>query len=114
MAHACEFETSVYLHLEPSLVRDDLIEDCLSAINNEWTYSDTDGVGPIHLVPWWSQTSANGAEGRPSLGTPEKGKRMVDEAVANLVRFCEFFRDLELPPVHDRRPESLRFIPNRR
>jgi creatinine amidohydrolase len=114
MAHACEFETSAYMHLRPDAVRHDLVEDCISTMNNEWTYSDTDGFGPIHLVPWWSQTSANGTEGRPSLASAEKGEAMVDEAVANLIRFCEFFRAFEEPPLRDRRPEHLRWIPARR
>ena len=43
MAHACEFETSAYLAVEPERVRPDLIEDCISTLNNEWTYSDTAG-----------------------------------------------------------------------
>lgn len=114
MAHACEFETSAYMHLRPDDVREDLIEDCISTMNNEWTYSDTDGFGPIHLVPWWSQTSRNGAEGRPSLATREKGEELVDDAVANLIRFCEFFREFEEPPLRDRRAEHLRWIPTRR
>lgn len=114
MAHACEFETSAYMHLEPDRVRHDLIEDCISTMNDEWTYSDTDGYGPIHLVPWWSQTSGNGTEGRPSLATPEKGKAFLDEAVASLIAFGERFRAMEIPPVRDRRPEALRWIPTRR
>jgi creatinine amidohydrolase len=114
MAHSCEFETSAYMHLDPEHVWVDDIEDSISSMNNEWTFSDTDGAGPIHLVPWWSQTSGNGAEGRPSLASPEKGERMVVAAVANLIRFCEFFREMEIPPIRDRRPEQLRWNPARR
>jgi creatinine amidohydrolase len=114
MAHACEFETSAYLALDPDRVRGDLIEDCLSSINDEWTYTDLSGSGPVHLVPWWSQTSANGTEGRPSLASAEKGRAILDAAVANLARFGEHFRDLELPPKRDRRPERLRWDPARR
>lgn len=114
MAHACELETSAYLHLEPDLVRQDLAEDCISTMNNEWTYSDMDGSGPIHLVPWWSQSSGNGAEGESSLASPEKGERLVQAAVDNLVRFCEYFQTMELPPVSDRRPPDRRWTPTRR
>jgi hypothetical protein len=39
---------------------------------------------------------------------------MVNDAVANLIRFCEFFRDFQEPPFRDRRPEHLRWIPTRR
>jgi creatinine amidohydrolase len=113
MAHACEFETSAYMHLEPDGVRHDLIDDCFSTLNNEWTYSDTRGYGPIHLVPWWSQSSGNGTEGQPSFATADKGKVFIDQAVSNLVSFGEFFRQLELPPKRDRRPEEMRWDPAR-
>jgi creatinine amidohydrolase len=114
MAHACEFETSAYLYLEPERVRTDLVEDCLSSLNNEWTYSDTLGFGPIHLVPWWSQTSATGTEGQPSLASAEKGQAFLESAVENLIAFGEAFRKLDIPPIRDRRPERLRWNPTRR
>jgi creatinine amidohydrolase len=114
MAHACEFETSAYLYLEPERVRHDLVEDCISTLNSRWTYSDTLGFGPIHLVPWWSQTSGNGTEGQPSLATAEKGETFVTAAVESLIAFGEWFRDAEIPPIRDRRPEPLRWNPTRR
>jgi creatinine amidohydrolase len=114
MAHACELETSAYMYLEPDRVRHDLIEDCISALNNEWTYSDLDGNGPVHFVPWWSQTSANGTEGRPSLATAEKGERFIEEAVENLVAFGVTFRELALSPIRDRRTSEKQWNPVRR
>ncbi|MCI0634436.1 MAG: creatininase family protein, partial [Actinobacteria bacterium] len=95
MAHACEFETSAYLYLEPESVQHDLIEDCVSSMNNEWTYSDLAGSGPIHLVPWWSQTSATGTEGRPTLATADKGEAFDNDAVESLIAIAEAFRELE-------------------
>ena len=112
MAHACEYETSMYSHLAPDRVRTELIEDCVSSLNNEWTFTDTRGTGPIHFVPWWSQTSANGTEGSPSLATPEKGRVFFEAAVENLVRFGDYFKDAEFPPRRDRRSED-RWDPSR-
>ena len=114
MAHACELETSAYLAVAPDLVRTDAIEDCMSSALNPWTSADMYGNGPVHLVPWWSQTSANGTEGQPSVATREKGEAFLSAAVEGLIGFGEHFRDLELPPKQDRRPEHLRWIPNRR
>lgn len=114
MAHACEYETAAYMALEPDRVRTGRIEDCISTMNNEFTYSDTLGTGPIHLVPWWSQTSGNGTEGTPTVATPEKGERWLSAAVDNLVRWGEHFQQLELPPKNDRRPPELRWDPARR
>jgi creatinine amidohydrolase len=114
MAHSCELETSAYMYLEPDRVRGDLIEDCISTINNEWTYSDMDGSGPIHFVPWWSQTSGNGTEGRPSLATPEKGQVFIEAAVENLIHFAGHFKEMELPAVRDRRASERPWTPARR
>lgn len=114
MAHACEFETALYMVLEPERVHHDRIEDCVSTINDEFTHSDTLGSGPVHLVPWWSQTSGNGTEGNPSLATPEKGQAYLKAAVDNLIRWGERFQQLELPPKRDRRSEHLRWDPVRR
>jgi creatinine amidohydrolase len=114
MAHACEFETSAYLALDPDRVRADRVEDCISTMNDEFTFSDTLGSGPIHLVPWWSQTSANGTEGRPTLASPEKGRIFLDAAARNLIRWGERFQELDLPAKRDRRPEHLRWDPARR
>jgi creatinine amidohydrolase len=114
MAHACEFETSAYMAIEPSLVRTERIEDCISRINDDWLYSDMDGSGPAEMIPWWSQTSANGTEGRPSLANAGKGEALLSEATENLIRLCEHLKTLELPPVADRRPTELRWNPTRR
>ena len=113
MAHSCEFEVSNMLHVDPAAVRVDLIEDCIASTNNEWTFGDTVGAGPIHLVPHFSQISEIGTEGRPSLATAEKGAAFIGEATENLIRFCAWFRELELPPKRDRRPEEYRWDPAR-
>jgi creatinine amidohydrolase len=96
MAHACELETSAYLSVEPDRVELDAAEDVVSTLNNEWTYSDLAGAGPVQLVPWWSQTSANGTEGTPSLASAEKGERLFTAARDKLVEVC---RQLHALPV---------------
>jgi creatinine amidohydrolase len=113
MAHACELETSAYLSVEPDRVELEAAEDVVSTLNNEWTYSDLAGAGPVQLVPWWSQTSANGTEGTPSLASAEKGEAFLDEAARNLIAFGAWFRDLELPEKRDRRPPAARWDPAR-
>ena len=113
MGHACEFETSAYMAIDPDRVETERIEDCTSTINDEFTYSDTLGNGPIHMVPWWSQSSRNGTEGAPSYATPEKGRRILDAASENLVRWGEKFQSTELPEKQDRRPVDLQWDPIR-
>ena len=93
---------SAYLALDPERVDQYAIEDRISRLNDEWTYSDT-CAGTGHFVPWWSRTSRKGTDGKPARARAETGEAL-GEAVINLIRFCEHFRALEPPRVADRRP----------
>ena len=117
VAHACEFETSLYMHLAPEFVREDLIEDEMP--DNFPTYVDHDwmGGGPMTFMTWFSQRTTSGVEGAPSHASPEKGARLFDGCVALLVEMTRSFRELELPRRTDHRPapawsEGLVFPPD--
>lgn len=72
--HACEVETSLMLHLAPSIVRLDLAVD--------------DGLQPSEpirgLVMSFDEITEQGAFGFPSLATAEKGKLIFESLIANL------------------------------
>ncbi len=102
MAHACEFETSMYLYLKPELV------DMSKATGretpstlNEWIYDDLFGSGPFHFVNRWSRISESGVEGDPQLATPEKGRAFAECAIESLISFARFFREYTPPPDRD-------------
>ncbi len=99
MAHACEFETAMYMHIRPELVELDKIggREAPSS-RNEFIYDDLFGSGPFHFVDRWSCISESGVEGDPNLATPEKGKAFSECSIANLVRFCRLFRDMKVLP----------------
>ena len=79
MAHACELETSLYLHLHPEAV------DMSQAVD-ERGYAETEHAwmdwsdGPLKIMPWWSSFSESGVQGDASKATAEKGEALFEAA----------------------------------
>jgi creatinine amidohydrolase len=100
MGHACELETSMYLHLQPGSVDMSLAVD-------EKTYPVTEHMwmdwsdGPLKLMPWWSSFSRSGVQGDPTKATAEKGKALFEAAVAEVVAFVSELRQTSLPRRED-------------
>jgi len=102
MAHACEFETSLYMYLRPELVEKDKMTPREAPSNvNQFIYDDLFGSGPVHMVNRWSRISESGVEGDPLLATPEKGREFAESSICNLVDFCRLFREQTVPPERD-------------
>lgn len=102
MAHACEFETSIYLHLRPDLVYTDrLIERETPCSMNEFIYDDLFGTGPVHMVERYSRISESGVEGDPKLASAEKGKAFAECSITKLIEFAKLFRYYKTPPNRD-------------
>jgi len=99
MAHACEFETSIYMHLQPELVQHDKIgpREAPSS-TSQFVYDDLFGSGPVHMVNRWSRISESGVEGDPNLATAEKGREFAECSIRNLIEFCTLFRRQTVPP----------------
>lgn len=93
MAHACEFETSMMLHLRPESVRGDLIKDEISYSTLPSTHHDLLVKSPIALPDDFGALSASGVIGSPSLATAEKGQRWFAAAVERLAEFLVAFRE---------------------
>jgi creatinine amidohydrolase len=74
MGHACEFETSMVLALRPELVRHELIRD------------DPPASEPLlrglFLPEDMKQRTDHGAAGYPQRASADKGKKMLDAAIA--------------------------------
>ena len=84
MAHACELETSIYLALAPSLVQMDKAEKDIGFPPSDYFYMDwVDGPGS--MMEYWSTLSRTGTMGDPTLASAEKGRVLLDAAVAELV-----------------------------
>jgi creatinine amidohydrolase len=96
MGHACELETSIYLAIDPDAVDMDKAVDENSYPVGEHAWFDwTDG--PLHLMPWWSALSHTGVHGSPTLATAEKGKALLDAAVAECLSYVRELREKPLP-----------------
>jgi creatinine amidohydrolase len=102
MAHACEFETAMYMYLKPDLVQMDKMtpRETPSRIN-QFIFDDLFGSGPVHMVNRWSRVTQTGVEGDPMLATPEKGKAFAECAINNLVEFARLFREMQVTPEVD-------------
>jgi len=82
MGHACEFETSLVMHLESGAVRADRIQAEYPPGIPGWFMIDmTKPGGPVKLGTRFEDITRRGVVGDPTLATPEKGRRFI-EAVA--------------------------------
>jgi len=99
--HACEFETSVYMHVKPELVKRELIADEYVRARGgpDWLYPDLTRGTSVFFMNNWSRMSDSGVNGAPSLATPEKGERFMNDAVRILGDVAASFRDM---PVRER------------
>lgn len=105
MAHACEFETSMYLAMRPELVDMSKATDWLGAPEIPDTFKHDLMNHPleraaVYLVPYFSTISPNGVYGAASKGTKEKGDQFFIAAVEGVVGVV---RDLKKYPISDRK-----------
>ena len=100
LAHACELETSLYLHLAPEAV------DMAAAVDergypegpNAWMdWSD----GPLKLMPWWSSFSESGIQGDATKADAAKGKLLFEAAVEEVASFVTELTAKPLPARRD-------------
>jgi creatinine amidohydrolase len=108
-AHACELETSLYMYLDGGNVRTDLIksgEISFNTENNEFNWVDLFAAGPAAQISWTSSYSETGVLGAAELASAEKGRRAYEEAVKQLVRFVNWFRDRPADVRRDRHRQS--------
>jgi creatinine amidohydrolase len=104
-AHACELETSVYLHLDEAGVRTDRTHGAIASYltdvpaAQEWQAVDlTLGSGPATIVEWTSTYTETGACGAPELATAEKGRLVFEHTVEQLIGLARWFRARPAPP----------------
>jgi len=96
IAHACELETSLYLHIAPEAV--DMAE-----ATDERGYPDSEHMwmdwadGPLKLMPWWSSFSRSGVQGDATKATAAKGRALFDAAVQEVTDFVRELRATPLP-----------------
>ena len=97
MGHACEFETSLMLHLRPESVRRDLIARELPETRSVSERYDLFLRGPLSVHWKTHELTQSGVMGAPDLATEEKGRVMFEACVDGLARLIEELRTVPLP-----------------
>lgn len=77
VGHACEFETSMILHLKPELVAQDRVADAGKLV--------ADNIDGLFLSRDMKHRTQQGCTGRPDLASAEKGRDLFEGIVARLV-----------------------------
>jgi creatinine amidohydrolase len=97
MGHACEFETSLMLHLRPESVRHELIARELPAARSPSERYDLFERGPLSVHWKTHELTRSGVMGAPDLATAEKGRALFEACVGGLARLVEELRAVPLP-----------------
>jgi creatinine amidohydrolase len=97
MAHACEFETSLMLHLRPESVRMELIAREIPEPRFSLERLDLFRQGPLGAHWTTHELSRSGVLGAPDLATAEKGRAFFEACVSGLAGLIEEQRTVTLP-----------------
>ena len=83
--HSCELETSLILSLRPELVQMDVAESAHVPFESAFYCPDGERPSSVYVARPINQVSKSGAYGRPELGTAEKGEKLLDMAVEQVI-----------------------------
>jgi len=97
MGHACEFETSMLLHLRPDLVAMERAVVTYPDPGSSYLTTDLVGGSAVRTYQDFGDLSESGTLGDPSLATAEKGARFHEAVLGELVRFIEDFANWKIP-----------------
>jgi creatinine amidohydrolase len=106
MGHACEWETSMYLHLNEGEVRKDKIVDEYDLPDSEFHWNELQDPSSILMMEWWTTFSKSGVSGSATLSSKEKGKILYDVTVERLARLVKEFKAREIRTRHDNHDEK--------
>lgn len=98
MAHADEFETSLYLHLAPERVQmDKAVAD--DDVRGEYVSSDSIYSNPVRFNDFWGRWTQTGVHGDATVATPETGEVIFEAAVNGMI---EVVKEWQSWPIADR------------
>jgi creatinine amidohydrolase len=100
MAHACERETSLYLHLYPEAVDMSRAVDERGYAKTAHAWMDWSD-GPLKVMPWWSSFSESGVQGDASKATAPKGEALFEAATGEIASYITELRRMPLPERKD-------------
>jgi creatinine amidohydrolase len=101
VAHADEFETSLYLHLAPERVR---MEEAGAGndVVGRYLSSDSTSNFPVRFNDYWGRWTTLGVHGDATAATAEKGEVIFEAAVGRLLEIVDEWRAW---PIAERRDQ---------
>ncbi|HET9017075.1 MAG TPA: creatininase family protein [Thermomicrobiaceae bacterium] len=109
VAHADEFETSLYLHLAPERVRMDRA-GAGNDVMGRYLSSDSTANYPVRFNDYWSRWTELGVHGDATAATAEKGAVIFEAAASRLVEIVD---ELRAWPIAPRRDQHARPVQSR-
>ncbi|MFO0956624.1 MAG: creatininase family protein [Isosphaeraceae bacterium] len=91
IAHADEFETSLYLHLAPERVQMDKAVEDYDRVG-KFTSSDSTANYFVRFNDYWGRWTKTGVHGDATKGTAEKGKVIFEAAVNGILEMVDELR----------------------
>lgn len=99
LSHACEYETSMMLHLYPEKVWMDRVARAKRPEQNGYiAYEDDIPYKGVSIAKQTAFISDNGCSGEPQLASAGKGRHLLDAAVSALVKFLDDYGQWPLLP----------------
>jgi len=93
ITHACEYETSLMLYLRPDLIDQKKAAEFTDPIQSQWL----EGPKRVQGFRRFSVFTAAGSMGKPDAATAEKGEKLLNAIVADVVEFLEDYATWPLP-----------------
>jgi creatinine amidohydrolase len=100
IAHADEFETSLYLHLAAERVQMDHAGKDTDVVGR-YLSSDSGGDNPVRFSDYWGRWTTLGVHGDATTATAAKGAVIFEAAVTGLVEVVDEFRAWPIAPRSD-------------
>ena len=100
IAHADEFETSLYLHLAPERVQMEKAAEDGDRMGR-YVSSDSTSNYPVRFNDYWGRWTRTGVHGDPTKATAEKGRILFEAAVSGLVSLADELREWPVAPRSD-------------
>jgi len=101
VSHACEYETSVYLHLAEEKVRKRKIGKDIPVQKSRFMWRDLERPSPVQLMEWWSSFSRTGVCGDPTKANSGKGEKILKASVRYLADLISEFQARKIYPRKD-------------
>jgi creatinine amidohydrolase len=97
MGHACEFETAMMLHVDPSLVHMDRAAVLYPETGSAYLSTDLLLGSAVRTYLDFADLSPTGTLGDPSFATRETGEVFFNAAAGSLSQFIADFRQWSIP-----------------